>query len=57
MRFCVAVPCFFKNTDFCDALRSIAELGYDAAETYEWKHLDLDVVKKTIDETCRTDFG
>ena len=63
MRFCVAVPCFFKNTDFCDALRQIAALGYDAAETYEWKHLDLDAVKATIDETgvellsmCTTEF-
>ncbi len=63
MRFCVAIPCFFKNADFCDALRNIAELGYDAAETYEWKHLDLDAVKKTIDETgvellsmCTTNF-
>ena len=63
MRFCVAVPCFFKNYDFCDALRHIAALGYDAAETYEWKHLDLDKVKATIDETgvellsmCTTDF-
>ncbi|MBO7176323.1 MAG: TIM barrel protein [Clostridia bacterium] len=63
MRFCVAVPCFFKGVDFCDALRQIAALGYDAAETYNWKSLDLDAVKKTIDETgvellsmCTTDF-
>ena len=63
MRFCVAVPCFFKDYDFCDALRRIAELGYDAAETYEWKHLDLDAVKATMDETgvellsmCTTEF-
>ncbi len=63
MRFCVAVPCFFKNTDFCEALRQIAALGYDAAETYEWKHLDLDKVKAAIDETgvellsmCTTEF-
>ena len=63
MRFCVAVPCFFKNTDFCDALRQISALGYNAAETYEWKHLDLDKVKKTIDKTgvellsmCTTEF-
>lgn len=62
MRFCVAVPCFFKG-DFCDALRQIAALGYDAAETYDWTRLDLDAVKRTIDETgvellsmCTTDF-
>lgn len=63
MRFCVAVPCFFKGVDFCDALRQIAALGYDAAETYLWKNLDLDAVKQTLDETgvellsmCTTDF-
>ena len=62
MRFCVAIPCFFKGVDFCDALRQVAALGYDAAETYNWKSLDLDAVKKTIDETgvellsmCTTD--
>ena len=63
MRFCVAIPCFFKGVDFCDALRQVAALGYDAAETYNWKSLDLDAVKQAIDETgvellsmCTTDF-
>ena len=63
MRLCVAIPCFFKNVDFCDAIRKVAELGYDAAETYKWKDLDLDAVKKTLDETgvelvsmCTTEF-
>ena len=27
MRFCVAIPCFFKGVDFCDALRQVAALG------------------------------
>ena len=64
MRFCVAIPCFFKKVDFCDAIRQVAALGYDAAETYRWKDLDLDAVKKTLDETgvellsmCTTEFN
>ena len=63
MRLCVSIPCFFKNTDFCEALKTVAELGYDAAETYDWKQLDLKAVKKTLKETgvsllsmCTTEF-
>lgn len=63
MRLCVAIPCFFKNMDFCDALRRVAALGYDAAETYNWKGLDLDAVRDTLAETgvtlfsmCTTEF-
>ena len=64
MRFCVAVPCFFGNMDFCEAIRKIGALGFDAAETYNWKALDLDAVRRTCDETgvelmsiCTSDFG
>ena len=63
MRLCVPVPCFFKNIPFEDAIRRIKELGFDAAETYNWKSLDLDAVKKALDETgvellsmCTTEF-
>jgi len=49
--------------DFCDAIRQVKALGYDAIETYAWKNLDLDAVKKTLDETgiellsmCTTEF-
>ena len=49
--------------DFCEAIRRVAALGYDAAETYKWKDLDLDAVRKTLDETgvellsmCTTEF-
>lgn len=63
MRLCVAIPCFFKDVDFCEAIRKVAELGFDAAETYKWKELDIDAVKKTLDETgvellsmCTTEF-
>lgn len=51
MKLCVPIPCFFKNMDFCDAIRTVASLGYTAAETYNWKGLDLDRVKATLDET------
>ena len=63
MRLCVPIPCFFKNTDFCDAIRKVAELGFDAIETYKWKGLDLDAVRQALDETgvellsmCTTEF-
>lgn len=63
MRFCIPVPCFFGKMDFCDAIRRIAALGFDAAETYDWKGLDLDRVRKTCEEAgvellsmCTTEF-
>ena len=63
MRLCVPIPCFFKNIDFCDAIRTVAELGFDAVETYRWRELDLDKVKAVLDETgiemlsiCTTEF-
>ena len=63
MRLCVPVPCFFRNMDFCDALRRIQALGFDAAETYQWKDLDQDAVRRTCEETgvellsmCTTEF-
>lgn len=63
MKLCVAIPCFFNGTDFCEALRQIAALGYDTAETYDWTTLDLDKVKSTLEETgvellsmCTTEF-
>ena len=51
MRLCVPIPCFFRDTDFCDALRKTAALGFDCAETYGWKHLDLDAVR-AVSEDC-----
>jgi hydroxypyruvate isomerase len=63
MRLCVAIPCFFKNISFSDAIREVAKLGYDAVETYDWRALDLDEVKSTLDECgvellsiCTTEF-
>ena len=51
MRFCVPVPCFFKDVDFCDAIKKIGELGFDAAETYNWRVLDLDKVRNACQES------
>ncbi len=63
MRLCVVAPCFFKGVDFCDAIRQVAALGYDAIETYNWKDLDFDAVRRTLCETgvellsmCTTEF-
>lgn len=64
MRLCVPVPCFFGNMDFCDAIREIKNLGFDAAETYAWKHLNLDQVRGTCEDQgvellsmCTTEFN
>ena len=63
MRFCVPLPCFFKKTDFAEALRKVAALGFDAVETYQWKDLDPDAVRAACAETgveflsmCTTEF-
>ena len=63
MRFCVPIPCFFRNDDFCDALRKIKALGYEAAETYDWKSLPREKVRNTCEELgmtfvsmCTTNF-
>ena len=63
MRLCVPVPCFFKDIPFPDAIRRIAALGYDAAETYRWKGLDLEAVRHACEESgvellsmCTTEF-
>ena len=63
MRLCVPVPCFYGKMDFVDAIRKIGELGYDAAETYDWKNLDLEKVKHACEASgvefmsmCTTEF-
>lgn len=63
MRLCVPVPCFFKDIPFQDAIYRIKALGFDAAETYNWKDLDVDAVKKALEDTgvellsmCTTEF-
>ena len=63
MRICVPVPCFFGKMDFCEAIEKIAALGFDAAETYDWTHLDLDAVRRACERCgvellsmCTTEF-
>ncbi len=51
MRLCVPIPCFFGDMDFCEGLCRVKALGYDAAETYNWKGLDFDAVRRTCEET------
>lgn len=63
MRPCVCIPCFFGNSDFCHAIRSIASLGYDAAELWGWDNIDIDEARAVLCETgvelislCTTEF-
>ena len=63
MRYSICIPCFFGDMDFCDALRRIRSLGFDAAETWNWPGLDLDRVHATCEGEgmslvgfCTTDF-
>lgn len=50
MRLCVPIPCFSKGRSFCETVKAVSRLGYDAIETYNWKELDLDAVRGTCEE-------
>ncbi len=64
MKLCVPIPCFFpKGSDFCEAIDAIADLGFDTAEIYGWKDLDLSAAKAALDRRgvslismCTTEF-
>lgn len=63
MRFCVPIPCFFKHCSFEEAIRQIAELGFDAAETYAWPKESPEEVRRICEgngvellSMCTTDF-
>ena len=63
MRLCVVLPCFFKNQDFCESIRKVASIGYDAAELWGWNGIDPNAAKKVLEETgvellsmCTTEF-
>lgn len=63
MKLCVPIPCFFGGIPFQDAIRKVAELGYDTVETYAWKNLDFDAVNAACADTgvklismCTTEF-
>jgi len=64
MRICIPIPCFFRDVSFEEAIYKVKELGFDAIETYNWKALNFDAVKKALDETgvelismCTTEFN
>lgn len=64
MRICIPIPCFFGNMEFTEAIRLVGKLGFDAAETYEWRGLDKDAVHDVCKETgvellsmCTTEFN
>ena len=63
MRFCVPIPCFFKNSTFEEAIRTISSLGFDAAETYAWPKESPEEIRRILDaygvellSMCTTDF-
>lgn len=51
MRLCVPIPCFFGKWDFSEAIRKVGELGFDAAETYDWTKIDIDSVAQACRES------
>lgn len=64
MRICIPIPCFFNDMDFTDAIHKVKELGFDAAETYDWTNLNLEAVRNACEETgvellsmCTTEFN
>lgn len=63
MRLCVPIPCFFGKMDFAEAIKLVGKLGFDAAETYNWRGFDLDAVRAACEESgvellsmCTTEF-
>ena len=63
MKLCVPLPCFFNDLPFETAIEKISLLGYEYAEIYGWKHLDMDSAAKalaasgvTLLSMCTTEF-
>lgn len=54
MRLCIPIPCHFRigsSQDVCNAIRTVAKLGYDAIEMYDWRGLDASVIRPVLEET------
>lgn len=51
MKLCIPIPCFFRNMDFPAAIRRVSALGFDTAETYDWRSLDLQAVRSACEES------
>lgn len=63
MRLCVSIPCFFPQMSLPDAIHQVRKSGFDAAEIYDWKTIDLDAVRAACEDTgvellsmCTTEF-
>ncbi len=53
MRLCVPLPCHFPTGDSDEiraAIRTVASLGYDAVEMYDWRMMDPDIIKPALTE-------
>ena len=63
MRICIPIPCFFGALPFDEAIRKVASLGFDAAETYKWQTIDVNKTLAACEECgvellsmCTTEF-
>lgn len=63
MRPCVVLPCFFSDGSFEDHVRTIARLGYDACEIYDWRSLNFEGAVRALSDAgvsllsmCTTEF-
>lgn len=63
MRPCVVLPCFFSDGNFEDHVKTIARLGYDACEIYDWRSLNFESAKRALRDNgvsllsmCTTEF-
>ena len=53
MRPCVVLPCFFSDGSFEDHVRTIARLGYDACEIYDWRSLNFESAVRALSDSGR----
>ena len=63
MKLCVPIPCFFGKLPFETAVAAVARLGYQYAEIYDWRGLDLPAAARALEANdvtllsmCTTDF-
>ncbi len=63
MKLCVPLPCFFNDITFETAVEKISALGFEYAEIYGWRHLDLHSASEALNGSgvtllsmCTTEF-
>ncbi|MBR5768056.1 MAG: sugar phosphate isomerase/epimerase, partial [Clostridia bacterium] len=49
MKLCVPIPCFFGKLPFESAVEKVSNAGYNLAEIYSWKSLDLESAAAALD--------